>query len=265
MKITSLLPNVTNVSNVVVSGGIVPTGEYSAGTTYAIGDMVTYNDVSYILYSLASAGTLPTDTTYWQIVADQGEQGIQGEDGEQGIKGDTGAKGDTGQKGDKGYKGDTGDQGIQGIQGIQGETGLTGADGPQGIQGIQGEAGTTLHEELTDLQGGATGDHYHLTGADVTRLATTSGTNTGDQDLSGKENVGVASGLISTHNSTYDHDLIATALQSFTETDPDVGTSLGRNKHNRKPQVIFGDYYLAKQSRWVLLSRLYRNRPSFYC
>lgn len=36
--------------------------------------------------------------------------------------------------------------------------------------------------------------------------------------LDNKENVGVASGLISTHESTYNHTLIATALQS--ETDP---------------------------------------------
>lgn len=31
--------------------------------------------------------------------------------------------------------------------------------------GIQGPAGVTLHESLTDLQGGATNDHYHLTQA----------------------------------------------------------------------------------------------------
>jgi hypothetical protein len=48
--------------------------------------------------------------------------------------------------------------------------------------------------------------------------ASVTGDNTGDQDLSGKEDVGVASGLVGTHESTYDHSLIGTALQS--ETDP---------------------------------------------
>jgi len=34
------------------------------------------------------------------------------------------------------------------------------------------------------------------------------------------DSAGTASGLLGTHESTYDHGLIATALQSFTETDP---------------------------------------------
>ena len=36
-----------------------------------------------------------------------------------------------------------------------------------------------------------------------TRLANTSGTNTGDQDLSGKENTGVAQGIMDTHETTH--------------------------------------------------------------
>lgn len=56
------------------------------------------------------------------------------------------------------------------------------------------------------------------TDEDKERLAQTSGNNTGDQDLSGKENVGVAQGLIDQHEETYNHELIETALQE--ETDP---------------------------------------------
>lgn len=56
-------------------------------------------------------------------------------------------------------------------------------------------------------------DKKYVTDAEKTVLSNTSGTNTGDQDLSGKEDVGVAAGLVGTHESTYDHSLIATALQ----------------------------------------------------
>ena len=45
-----------------------------------------------------------------------------------------------------------------------------------------------------------------------------SGSNTGDQNLDGKEDVGVAQGIMDAHTLAYDHSLIATALQE--ETDP---------------------------------------------
>ena len=49
-------------------------------------------------------------------------------------------------------------------------------------------------------------------------LDSVSGVNTGDQDLSGKENTGIAVGLVTAHEVAYDHALIATALQ--VEVDP---------------------------------------------
>ena len=52
-------------------------------------------------------------------------------------------------------------------------------------------------------------------------------------DLSSKEDVGVAAGLIGTHEETYDHDLISTALQA--ETDPH---SLHLNQTT--PQTVTG-------------------------
>ncbi len=47
--------------------------------------------------------------------------------------------------------------------------------------------GTTVsdHNDLSGIQGGTTNEYYHLTSAQATVVANTSGTNTGDQDLSG--------------------------------------------------------------------------------
>ena len=66
-----------------LSGGFNFLGEYSGATTYNTGDMVGYLGSSYVAIQ-DTTGNLPTDTTYWQIVA---EKGIQGETGEQGPAG----------------------------------------------------------------------------------------------------------------------------------------------------------------------------------
>ena len=49
-------------------------GVYDAGTGYVINDAVFYNGSSYIC-KLASTGNLPTDTTYWDLMAQQGAAG----------------------------------------------------------------------------------------------------------------------------------------------------------------------------------------------
>ncbi len=49
-------------------------GPYSGGTSYVIDDAVSYNGSSYIC-KLASTGNLPTNTTYWDIFAQQGAPG----------------------------------------------------------------------------------------------------------------------------------------------------------------------------------------------
>lgn len=54
--------------------GINPTGEYNAGTAYAIGDLVSYLGSSYIALT-STTGNLPTNVTYWQVVANKGETG----------------------------------------------------------------------------------------------------------------------------------------------------------------------------------------------
>ena len=61
-------------------------GAYSSNTQYEKNDVVTYQGSSYV--SLQSTqGNAPTNTTYWQLLA------------EKGTKGDTGATGQTGATG----------------------------------------------------------------------------------------------------------------------------------------------------------------------
>ena len=43
-------------------------GAYNAGTTYYPNDLVTYNSSTYICI-LQSTGNLPTNATYWSLIA----------------------------------------------------------------------------------------------------------------------------------------------------------------------------------------------------
>lgn len=92
---------------------LVHRGAYSASTVYEFFDCVTYNGSSYLCTAAAGspAGTLPTVTATWALLAQ---------------KGDTGAKGD---------KGDTGATGPAGTAGTKGATGATGPQGPKGDTG----------------------------------------------------------------------------------------------------------------------------------
>ena len=49
-------------------------GAYAGGTSYVIDDAVSYNGSSYIC-KLASTGNLPTNTTYWDTLAEKGASG----------------------------------------------------------------------------------------------------------------------------------------------------------------------------------------------
>ena len=67
-------------------------GEYSALTTYAVLDAVTYNGSSYIMKTVApSSGYLPTNTTYWVLLAEKGDTGAAGPTGSTGPTGATGS------------------------------------------------------------------------------------------------------------------------------------------------------------------------------
>ena len=146
-----------------------------------------------------------------------GDTGIQGIEGPQGIQGDigltgadsivagpigetgaTGLQGETGASGPIGVTGLTGDTGIQGEIGETGLTGLTGTDGYtpikgidyfDGIQGIQGETGSDATVTTANVKAAL----------DITTL---SGDNTGDQDLSGKQETLISGTNIKTINST---------------------------------------------------------------
>jgi hypothetical protein len=54
---------------VSITSNFNPMGAYSNSTTYALGDLVTYNGLSYVA-NQATTGNLPTNTTYWQVIYD---------------------------------------------------------------------------------------------------------------------------------------------------------------------------------------------------
>lgn len=84
--------------------GLTYRGTYNSGTYYNPYDIVYYNGSSYINL-LACSGIVPTNMTYWGMIAIQGSQGQKGDTGSRGPEGPQGPKGDTG---DRGPKGDSG-------------------------------------------------------------------------------------------------------------------------------------------------------------
>ena len=74
---------------VIITGGFVPKGAYDNATDYAVGDSVDYNGSSYVMFVDATAGTLPTDDTKWQVVANKGDTGATGATGAAGADGGT--------------------------------------------------------------------------------------------------------------------------------------------------------------------------------
>lgn len=73
---------------------------WNENKSYEINNKVFYEGSSYTCIASTIAGTLPTDTTYWQLIAAKGDQGIQGETGEQGPEGPQGPIGETGPAGE---------------------------------------------------------------------------------------------------------------------------------------------------------------------
>lgn len=86
---------------------ITPKGEFNEATTYQKLDVVTYQGSSFICLQ-KTVSNLPTNTEYWQLIAEKGEQGEQGEQGIQGVQGEKGDKGDTGATGETGPAGQDG-------------------------------------------------------------------------------------------------------------------------------------------------------------
>ena len=85
-------------------------GTWTSGTAYANDssyiDVVTYNGNTYgcVKSHTASSSILPTNTTYWTLLASKGATGATGPQGATGAKGATGA---TGPQGPKGADGDS--------------------------------------------------------------------------------------------------------------------------------------------------------------
>lgn len=57
-------------SSINVKIAPLPRGEYSSSATYAKLDVVSYNGSSYMAIKAVPTGTIPTNTTYWQLLAE---------------------------------------------------------------------------------------------------------------------------------------------------------------------------------------------------
>lgn len=136
-----LVKLIDSISNVVVTGGLVPKGAYVAETAYDAGDSVDYLGSSYVKISTTTAGVLPTNVTYWQVLANKGDTGATGPTG---PTGPTGAAGVAGPTGSAGSVGATGPTGAAGSAGVAGPTGPTGAIGPIGPTGPTGAASSVV-------------------------------------------------------------------------------------------------------------------------
>ena len=68
-------------------------GAWQANAAYAIGDLVTYQGQLYYAKAITTAGTLPTNTTKFDLIAAKGADGIIGQNGQDGQDGQDGAPG----------------------------------------------------------------------------------------------------------------------------------------------------------------------------
>jgi uncharacterized protein YkvS len=105
-------------------------GAWSATTSYTPGEVVTYDNASYIALLTNTAVIPSSNAVNWAVLdapGAQGKQGVQGVQGKQGVPGVQGKQGVQGEQGKQGL------QGLQGKQGLQGLQGLPGKQGPAGI------------------------------------------------------------------------------------------------------------------------------------
>ncbi len=58
---------------VSITSNFNPMGAYNNATTYALGDLVTYNGLTYVARQ-ATTGNAPTNTTYWQVIYEDASQ-----------------------------------------------------------------------------------------------------------------------------------------------------------------------------------------------
>jgi hypothetical protein len=71
-------------------------GEWQVNSSYATGDVVTYQGQLYYTKSVTTAGTLPTDITKFDLIASKGADGQPGANGTNGADGTNGTNGTNG-------------------------------------------------------------------------------------------------------------------------------------------------------------------------
>ncbi len=108
-------------------------GGWSAATSYAIGDTVSYSGSGYIAVAVNSGREPDVSPVYWGVLAQSGATGPAGPQGATGFQGPTGYPGPAGA---------TGPAGPAGVAGPAGPTGPSGPNGPAGPAGVAGPTGS---------------------------------------------------------------------------------------------------------------------------
>ena len=110
-------------------------GGWLTGSTYSIGDTVSYGGSGYIAIAANSGREPDVSPNYWSLLAQSGAAGPAG------PQGTTGTQGPTGYPGPAGPAGPTGSVGGAGPAGPSGPSGSTGPTGPAGVAGPAGSPG----------------------------------------------------------------------------------------------------------------------------
>jgi hypothetical protein len=97
----------------------------------------------------------------------------------------------------------------------------------------------TRHNELVGIQGGTSAERYHLTAAQATVVANTSGVNTGDQNLSGLVVANAAITGATNTKITYDSKGLVTS--GSTATTADIADSLNKRYVTDANLVVIGN------------------------
>ena len=121
--------------------GINWQGPWASNTNYIVSDAVSFDGRSYIAIQATTGLQVPTDTNYWEVLAEKGSDGIVGAQGPIGPVGNDGAQGPAGPAGTDGAQGPAGPAGNDGAQGPAGPAGNDGAQGPVGPAGNDGAQG----------------------------------------------------------------------------------------------------------------------------
>ena len=121
--------------------GINWQGPWASNTNYIVSDAVSFDGRSYIAIQATTGLQVPTDTNYWEVLAEKGSDGIVGAQGPIGPVGNDGAQGPAGPAGTDGAQGPAGPAGADGAQGPAGPAGNDGAQGPVGSAGNDGAQG----------------------------------------------------------------------------------------------------------------------------